>query len=61
MSNVPLCADLDEDCDDLDHLNCFLYDPGKGRCPYLSPKKPTPAELTTGVDLDLIRVHSERM
>lgn len=31
----PVCTDLDEDCDTLDHLHCYLYDPAKGRCPFL--------------------------
>lgn len=30
------CADHDEDCDDLeDKVGCWLYDPGRGMCPYL--------------------------
>jgi len=36
----PLCADLDEDCDEVDNkLRCWLYDPIKGRCPFLSRKE----------------------
>lgn len=31
----PRCADFDEDCDDLDHLHCYLYDPQRGYCPFL--------------------------
>lgn len=32
---VQICRDFDEDCADLDHLHCFLYDPAKGKCPFL--------------------------
>lgn len=32
---APVCTDLGEDCPPLDHLHCYLYDPAKGRCPYL--------------------------
>ena len=34
-SKVPRCSDFDEDCDDLDHVHCYLYDPAKGYCPFL--------------------------
>lgn len=31
----PTCADLDEDCPTVgNHLGCWLYDMGRGRCPY---------------------------
>lgn len=37
LEKIPVCADLDEDCDDIeDHLNCWLYDIGRGRCPWCS-------------------------
>jgi hypothetical protein len=30
------CADHDEDCPGLeDKVGCWLYDPGRGMCPYL--------------------------
>lgn len=33
----PVCSDHDKDCDDIeDKVSCWLYDPCKGRCPYLS-------------------------
>lgn len=33
----PVCADLDEDCAAMEnHLKCWLYDMGRGRCPYCS-------------------------
>lgn len=33
----PICADLDEDCPTLEnHLACWLYDMGRGSCPYCS-------------------------
>lgn len=33
----PICRDHDEDCDDVpDKVHCWLYDPAKGRCPFLS-------------------------
>ena len=32
------CKDFDEDCFGLDHLHCWLYDPAKGYCPFLSDK-----------------------
>jgi len=36
-SRVPVCRDHDEDCDDIaDKVSCWLYDPCKGRCPFLS-------------------------
>lgn len=32
----PRCRDFDEDCDKVrNKLNCYLYDPAKGYCPYL--------------------------
>lgn len=32
----PRCADFDEDCEPIeDKLNCWLYDPAKGYCPFL--------------------------
>ena len=38
---IQVCADLDEDCPDVEcHLSCWLYDMGRGRCPYLSEGKP---------------------
>lgn len=45
-NETPICADLDGDCEDLDHLHCWLYDPIKGRCPYLSRKPTRTPELT---------------
>jgi hypothetical protein len=34
---VPICADYDDDCAYVKcKLTCYLYDPAKGRCPYLS-------------------------
>ena len=36
----PRCKDFDADCDDVsDKLHCWLYDPAKGFCPYLSEVK----------------------
>ncbi len=33
----PVCSDFDDDCDIIaDKVHCWLYDPAKGRCPYLS-------------------------
>lgn len=33
----PICRDKDEDCEDIeDYLGCWLYDMGKGCCPYLT-------------------------
>ncbi len=33
----PKCADFDEDCDDFPNkLGCYLYNPFRGYCPYLS-------------------------
>ena len=33
----PICADHDEDCDTIpDKVHCWLYDPAKGRCPFLT-------------------------
>lgn len=33
----PTCADLDEDCPTMENpLKCWLYDMGRGRCPYCS-------------------------
>jgi hypothetical protein len=39
---VPRCRDFDEDCADIgdgngfdSHLDCWLYDPAKGHCPFL--------------------------
>jgi len=40
-NGVPICRDFDEDCADLNHLNCYLYDPAKGKCPFLSKIKRT--------------------
>lgn len=35
------CSDHDEDCEDLpDKVNCWLYAPEKGMCPYLRSKLP---------------------
>lgn len=35
----PRCSDFDEDCDSIeDKLHCWLYDPAKGACPFLSTK-----------------------
>lgn len=37
QARPPVCSDLDEDCDSIaDKVHCWLYDPAKGRCPYLS-------------------------
>lgn len=34
---IPVCADLDEDCPEVtDHLACWLYDMGRGKCPFCS-------------------------
>lgn len=34
---ILVCADLDEDCDEVvDHLACWMYDMGRGRCPWCS-------------------------
>lgn len=34
------CSDLDEDCDDIESkVDCWLYAPGCGICPYLTGKK----------------------
>lgn len=36
VSQCPDCSDHDEDCDDLlDKVNCWLYAPERGMCPYL--------------------------
>ena len=35
-NSLPICSDKDEDCAGLDYLNCYLYDPSKGVCPFLS-------------------------
>lgn len=33
----PRCSDFDEDCEGIeDKLKCYLYDPYKGYCPFLS-------------------------
>jgi hypothetical protein len=30
------CSDHDEECEDIaDKVNCWLYDPGRGMCPFL--------------------------
>lgn len=35
LERIPVCSDLDEDCPTVpDHLACWLYDLGKGRCPW---------------------------
>lgn len=37
MARPPVCRDFDEDCDDIaDKVRCYLYDPAKGRCPFLA-------------------------
>jgi hypothetical protein len=36
---TPRCKDFDEDCHDLDHLHCWLYDIKTGYCPYLRKTK----------------------
>jgi hypothetical protein len=37
----PVCSDFDEDCVEVPNkLHCWLYDPAKGRCPYLGRTKP---------------------
>lgn len=37
----PICRDHDEDCEDIaDKVHCYLYDPAKGRCPYLTQEQP---------------------
>lgn len=39
-AKTPRCADFDEDCDDIPNkVMCYLYDPFKGYCPYLSVKE----------------------
>ena len=36
MQRPPVCRDYDEDCSDIsDKVRCWLYDPAKGRCPFL--------------------------
>lgn len=36
----PICRDHDSDCEDIeDRVGCWLYDMGKGRCPYLTNDK----------------------
>jgi hypothetical protein len=36
QKRCPDCSDLDEDCPDvLDKVNCWLYAPERGMCPYL--------------------------
>jgi hypothetical protein len=36
----PVCKDHDSDCEDIeDRIGCWLYDMGKGRCPYLTNDK----------------------
>lgn len=36
-SREPVCLDKDEDCEDMEnHLHCWMYDMGRGRCPYLT-------------------------
>lgn len=44
VSKMPThrCKDFDEDCDGLDHLNCWLYDMTTGYCPYLRAPKDIP-------------------
>jgi len=38
---IPICSDLDDDCKSItDPLACWLYDMGKGLCPYCSSCKP---------------------
>ena len=33
---LPTCSDYDEECKDIkDKVKCYLYDPGRGMCPYL--------------------------
>lgn len=51
LPQPPRCADFDEDCTSIgqdvgpgdhgfrSHLECFLYDPQRGACPFLSTKK----------------------
>lgn len=35
----PMCSDFDVDCNDIeDKVHCWLYDPAKGFCPYLSER-----------------------
>lgn len=45
------CTDLDEDCDTIHAeggcLDCWLYDPAKGMCPYLRPAPEPAYELET--------------
>ncbi|SFQ82580.1 hypothetical protein SAMN03159489_05986 [Pseudomonas sp. NFPP07] len=37
----PICKDCDEDCEEIqDHLGCWLYDMGQGRCLYVTGDKP---------------------
>lgn len=41
--NKRWCADLDDDCRLVrDKLGCWLYDPARGLCPYLSAERPPP-------------------
>lgn len=36
QSDVPICADHDEDCPGVvNKLKCWLYDPCRGMCPFL--------------------------
>ncbi len=37
--DVPRCSDFDEDCEGLDYVHCWLYDPAKGYCPYLRARQ----------------------
>lgn len=33
---IPVCRDLDDECPDVTcKTSCWLYDPGRGMCPYL--------------------------
>lgn len=38
-SREPVCKDFDQDCFGLDHVHCWLYDPSKGRCPFLTQQE----------------------
>jgi hypothetical protein len=35
-----ICSDFDEDCEEVENkVNCWLYQPECGLCPFLSPNK----------------------
>jgi len=40
LSDIPICADLDEDCDSVTcKVTCWLHAPEEGRCPYLNKEQ----------------------